>query len=94
MAVTVRIPSPLQKLTSGQAAVEVDIADAALIEDLIDGLENAHPGIKNKLVDNGEIRGYVNIFVNEEDIRFMEGTGTQVREGDIVTIMPSIAGGV
>ena len=94
MAVTVHIPAPLQNLTNSQPEVEVEIADVASIEDLIDGLENMHPGIKNKLVENGEIRGYVRVFVNDEDIRFINGKETQVKEGDSVTIVPSIAGGV
>lgn len=94
MAVTVHIPGPLQKLTNNQEAVEVEITDAASIEDVINGLENVHPGIKNKLVENGEIRGYINIFVNEEDIKFMKGMETHVEEGDSVNIVPSIAGGV
>lgn len=93
MAVTVHIPGPLQKLTNNQEAVEVEIADAASIEDVINGLENAHPGIKNRLVENGEIRGYINIFVNDEDIKFIKGMGTHVKEGDSVNIVPSIAGG-
>lgn len=94
MAVTIHIPGPLQKLTNGQEAVEVEIADVASIEDLINRLETAHPGIKNKLVENGEIRGYVSIFVNDEDIRFIKGKGTEVKEGDGVRIVPSIAGGM
>ena len=93
MAVTVHIPAPLRKLTNNQAKIEVEIADVISIENLIDGLENVHPGIKNKLVENGEIRGYVRVFVNDEDIRFFEGKGTQVKEGDSVTIVPAIAGG-
>ena len=91
MAVTVHIPSPLQKLTNNQAAVE--IAEAASIEDLIDSMENVYPGIKNKLVKDGEIRGYINIFVNDDDIRFTKGKGTNVKDGDSVLIVPSIAGG-
>lgn len=94
MAVTVQIPGPLQKLTNNQAEVEVEIAETASMEDLINGLENLHPGIKDKLVENGEIRGYVSIFVNDEDIRFINGKGTPVKEGDRVNIVPSIAGGM
>ena len=92
MAITVYIPGPLQKFTDNQAIVE--IADASTIEELIDGLENLHPGIKRKLVEEGEIRGYVNIFVNDEDIKFIKGQGTHLKDGDSVTIVPSIAGGV
>ena len=91
MAITVQIPSPLQKLTNGQAVVEV--SDVATIEELLDGLESSCPGIKEKLEKDGEIRGYINIFVNDDDIRFGKGKGTSVKDGDSVTIMPSIAGG-
>lgn len=92
MAVTVHIPTPLRKLTNNQA--EVEIADVASIEELIDGLENVHPGMKRKLVEDGKIRGYVNIFVNDEDIKFIKGKETSIKDGDSVTIVPSIAGGV
>ncbi|MCY3792082.1 MAG: MoaD family protein [Gemmatimonadetes bacterium] len=92
MAVTVHIPTPLRKLTNNQA--EVEIADVASIEELIDGLENVHPGMKRKLVEDGKIRGYVNIFVNDEDIKFIKGKETNLKDGDSVTIVPSIAGGV
>ncbi|MDE2811398.1 MAG: MoaD family protein [Gemmatimonadota bacterium] len=92
MAVTVHIPTPLRKLTNNQA--EVEIADVASIEELIDGLENVHPGMKKKLVEDGKIRGYVNIFVNDEDIKFIKGKETNLKDGDSVTIVPSIAGGV
>ena len=92
MAVTVHIPTPLRKLTNNQA--EVEIADVASIEELIDGLENVHPGMKKKLVEDGKIRGYVNIFVNDEDIKFIKGKETNLKDGDSVTIVPSIAGGI
>ena len=92
MTVTVHIPTPLRKLTNNQA--EVEIADVASIEELIDGLENVHLGMKKKLVEDGEIRGYVNIFVNDEDIKFIKGKGTTLKDGDSVTIVPSIAGGI
>jgi len=92
MAVTVHIPTPLRKLTNNQA--EVEISDVASIEELIDGLENFHPGMKKKLVEDGKIRGYVNIFVNDEDIKFIKGKETNLKDGDSVTIVPSIAGGI
>lgn len=92
MAVTVHIPQALQKLTNNQA--EVEIANVATIEELIDNLENLHSGMKGKLVEDGEIRGYINIFVNDEDIKFIKGQGTTLKDGDSVNIVPSIAGGV
>ena len=91
LAISVNVPTPLRKLTDNQAEVEID---AASVEELIDSLENAHAGIKEKLLDeSGDIRRYVNIFVNDEDIRFLEGKETELRDGDNVSIVPSIAGG-
>ncbi len=92
MTVTVHIPLPLQKLTNNQASVEV--ADLTSIEELIDSLENDYAGIKDKLIENGEIRGYINIFINDEDIRFMKDGETHLKDGDNVTIVPAIAGGI
>lgn len=91
MAVIVHIPGPLQKLTNNRTTVE--IADADSVEDLIDRIEDVHPGIKNKLVQNGEIRRYINVFVNDDDIRFSKGKETTVKDGDSVIIVPAIAGG-
>ena len=92
MTVTVHIPEPLQKWTKNQATVEV--AGASSIEDVIDSLEREHPGIKGKLVENGEIRKYLNIFLNDEDIKFMKDEDIRFRDGDSVFIVPSIAGGI
>lgn len=92
MTVTVHIPLPLQKLTNNQATVEV--TDVTSIEELIDVLENDHAGIKDKLIENGEIRGYINIFVNDEDIKFMKDEESHLKDGDNVHIVPSIAGGI
>jgi molybdopterin synthase sulfur carrier subunit len=87
----VRIPTPLRPLTKGQGEVEVD---AASIVDLIDNLNAAHPGIKGRLCDDsGELRRFVNIYVNEEDIRFLKGKDTSLKAGDEVSIVPAIAGG-
>ena len=91
MAITVHIPAPLRKLTDNQNEVEVD---AATVGDLVDNLESAYAGIKEKLVDeNGEIRRYVNIYVNDEDIRFLDGSETLLSNGDSLSIVPAIAGG-
>ena len=92
MTVTVHIPEPLQKWTKNQATVE--IADVISIDDVIDSLEREHPGIKDKLVENGEIRKYLNIFLNDEDIKFMKDEDIRLRNGDSVFIVPSIAGGI
>ena len=91
MSIIVNIPTPLRKLTDNQSEVQVE---AATVDDLINGLEDAHSGIKEKILDEtGEIRSYVNIFVNDEDIRFLDGKATQLNEGDNVSIVPAIAGG-
>jgi molybdopterin synthase sulfur carrier subunit len=89
--IKVRIPTPLRPLTKGQGEVEVA---AASIVDLIDTLNAAHPGIKARLCDEtGELRRFVNIYVNEEDIRFLKGKDTSLKAGDEVSIVPAIAGG-
>ena len=91
MAVTVHVPTPLRKLTDNQAELQVE---AGSVAELVDNLESAHAGIREKLLDeSGEIRRYVNIFVNDEDIRFLDGKDTQLKEGDSVSIVPAIAGG-
>jgi len=89
--IKVRIPTPLRPLTKGQGEVEVA---AANIVDMIDTLNTAHPGIKARLCDDtGELRRFVNIYVNEEDIRFLKGKDTSLKAGDEVSIVPAIAGG-
>jgi molybdopterin synthase sulfur carrier subunit len=89
--IKVRIPTPLRPLTKGQGEVEVA---ATSIVDLIDTLNAAHPGIKARLCDeSGELRRFVNIYVNEEDIRFLKGKDTSLKTGDEVSIVPAIAGG-
>ncbi len=92
MAVTVRIPTALRRVTQGQGEVQVE---ASTIAELIDKLEEEFPGIKERLVDeSGEIRKFVNFFVNDEDIRFLKGKDTELKEGDVVSIIPAIAGGM
>lgn len=92
MSMTVRIPTPLRKFTGDQADVE---ADGATVRELIDNLEERHPGIRANLIDGetGGIRRFVNIYVNDEDIRFLDGAETPLKDGDSVTIVPAIAGG-
>ncbi|RMF94947.1 MAG: MoaD/ThiS family protein [Candidatus Schekmanbacteria bacterium] len=91
MAVKVRIPTPLRKLTNQESVVEVEGTN---VLEVIDGLESKYQGIKARLCDEeGNVRRFVNIFVNEEDIRFMKGTETEVKDGDEVSIVPAIAGG-
>lgn len=91
MAVTVRIPTPLRKFTNDQADVALT---GGTIGEVIDNLEAQCPGIKERIVDeSGAIRRFVNVYVNEEDIRFLDGPDTPLKDGDQVTIVPAIAGG-
>ena len=89
--ITVRIPTPLRPLTKGQGEVE---SAAANIVDMIGSLDATYPGLKNRLCDEkGDLRRFVNIYVNEEDIRFLNGKETSLKDGDEVSIVPAIAGG-
>lgn len=89
--IKVRIPTPLRPLTKGQGEVETK---ASSVVEMIETLNCAHPGIKDRLCDEtGELRRFVNIYVNEEDIRFLNGKETSLKDGDEVSIVPAIAGG-
>lgn len=89
--IKVRIPTPLRPLTRGQG--EVAVKSGSIVE-LIATLESVHPGLKARLCDEqGELRRFVNIYVNEEDIRFLKGKDTELKDGDEVSIVPAIAGG-
>jgi len=89
--IKVRIPTPLRPLTKNQGEVDVT---AGSIADLVNTLEASYPGIKARLCDDsGELRRFVNIYVNEEDIRFLKGKDTALKTGDEVSIVPAIAGG-
>ncbi len=90
MAVKVRIPTPLQRLTQGQEEVE---GVTGKIIDLVNDLEKKFPGIGERISENGKIRRFVNIYVYDEDIRFLNAEDTVVKEGDEVSIVPAIAGG-
>ena len=91
MAKKIRIPTPLRKLTNNEEIVEVD---AATIGDAITELQRRFPGIQERLVDeSGAVRRFVNVYVNEEDIRFLENQQTKLKDGDEISIIPAIAGG-
>lgn len=91
MAITIRIPTPLRNLTSNKGEVE---SVGANVEELIDNLEKDYPGLKTRLYDKqGQLRRFVNVYVNDEDIRFLKGPETELKDGDIVSIVPAIAGG-
>jgi len=92
MAVKVRIPAPLRKLTKEQPVVD---CEGKTVEDILANLEKNYPGMKERICDeNGQIRRFINVFVNQEDIRFKEGAKTVVPDGAEISIIPAIAGGV
>jgi len=91
MAIKVRIPTPLRKLTNNEELVEVD---ASSVGEAINELQSRYPGIQERLVDeSGEIRRFVNVYVNEEDIRFLQNKETALEDNDEISIIPAIAGG-
>ena len=91
MGVMVRIPTPLRRMTHGADKVELDVDD---LSQMIDRLESDYPGFKERLLDEeGELRYFVNIYVNGEDIRFDQGLKTSIKSGDEVSIVPAVAGG-
>lgn len=92
MAVKVRIPSPLQKLTKNQSEVS---ANGKNIKELFSDLEKQYPGLRDRIYDeSGSLRRFINVYINEEDIRFLKGEESEVKDGDDVSIIPAIAGGV
>lgn len=91
MASKVRIPTPLRKLTNNEELVEIE---AATVGEAINELQTRFPGIKERLLDeNGAVRRFVNVYVNEEDIRFLQNQNTPIKNGDEISIIPAIAGG-
>ncbi|XVV05016.1 MoaD/ThiS family protein [Actinosynnema sp. CA-248983] len=90
MAVTVSIPTILRTHTGGQKSVE---ASGATLAQVIDDLENNHGGLKARLVKEGSLHRFVNVYVNDEDVRFAGGLDAAVKDGDTVTILPAVAGG-
>ncbi len=91
MAIKVLIPTPLQKFTQDQAEIE---CDGNTIDAMIDSLETTCPGIKSRICDEeGKLRRFLNIYVNSEDIRFLDGQNTGLKDGDEVSIVPAVAGG-
>ncbi|MQG18408.1 MAG: MoaD/ThiS family protein [SAR202 cluster bacterium] len=92
MSVLIRIPTPLRRLSNGQEKVEVS---SGSLESVIDSLEQSFPGIKGRLCDDqGALRTFVNIYIDGEDVRFLEGINTQVKDGSEISIVPAVAGGM
>ena len=91
MAVTVRIPTTLRPLSGGASTVEVD---AGTLSDVIKALDAAHPGFGDRLLDDdGSLRRFVNVFVDDDDVRYLDGLATNVPDGQTVSIIPAVAGG-
>lgn len=92
MSVKVRIPTPLRKLTN---ELDVVAGEAGTLLSCIDGLETTYPGLKERICDEtGEIRRFVNVYINGEDVRFLQGLETPLKAGDEVSIVPAVAGGI
>jgi molybdopterin synthase sulfur carrier subunit len=91
MAIEVRIPTILRTYTGGEKAVE---GSGATLADLLADLETRHTGIQARIVDGEKLRRFVNVYLNDEDVRFLDGISTQLTDGDSVTILPAVAGGM
>jgi molybdopterin synthase sulfur carrier subunit len=91
MSETVRIPTTLRTLTAGAGEVSVE---ATTVAEAFEALEAAHPGFRERLLDDdGNLRRFVNVFVSDEDVRFMDGLATPIPEGETISIVPAVAGG-
>ena len=90
MAIEVRIPTILRSYTGGEKAVE---GTAGTLGELLADLDSRHPGLRDRLVEDGGLRRFVNVYLNDEDVRFLGGLETPVAEGDTVTVLPAVAGG-
>lgn len=90
MPISVKIPTPLRNLTDGNDEVQVE---GATVSEVFDQLERAHPGIKERLLDDKGVRRFINVYANDEDIRFLDNLSTSLRDGDSISIVPAIAGG-
>jgi molybdopterin synthase sulfur carrier subunit len=90
MAIEVRVPTILRTYTDGEKAVT---GDGSSLAELIDDLESRHPGIKDRLIEGSDLRRFVNVYVNDEDVRFTGGLDTSVADGDQVVVLPAVAGG-
>jgi molybdopterin converting factor small subunit len=90
MSVEVRIPTILRTYTGGEKIVS---AEGASLQELVANLDSNYPGIAHRLVDEAGLRRFVNVYLNDEDVRFLDGLGTEVADGDSITILPAVAGG-
>ena len=90
MAIEVRIPTILRSYTGGAKAVE---GAGSTLDELLNNLDAAHGGLRERLVDGEKLRRFVNVYLNDEDVRFLGGLETPVKDGDTVTVLPAVAGG-
>jgi len=90
MAIEVRVPTILRSYTGGAKAVS---GDGATLREVIDDVEGAHSGVKARIVEGAQLRRFINVYVNDEDVRFTGGLDTPVTDGDVVVILPAVAGG-
>jgi molybdopterin converting factor small subunit len=90
MAVEVKIPTILREYTGGERAVA---GTGATLDEVFADLETRHPGLRERIVEDGQLRRFVNVYLNDEDVRFLGGLATSVGDGDDVTILPAVAGG-
>ena len=90
MAIKVKIPTPLQKITNGKEEVD---GEPGTVINLVQSLDKKFPGIAERISEGGKIRRFVNIYLNDEDIRFLKNEETEIKDGDEVSIVPAIAGG-
>ena len=90
MAIRIHIPTPMRQQTDGQAVVEVE---GATVQAVLANLGQKYPGITQRVLDNGQVRRFVNVYLNDEDIRYLDNLGTAVKDGDELSIIPAVAGG-
>ncbi|MFI0938907.1 MoaD/ThiS family protein [Streptomyces sp. NPDC021020] len=91
MAIEVRIPTILRTYTDGEKSVE---GAGSTLDELLTDLDTRHAGLRARVVEEGELRRFVNVYLNDEDVRFLKGIATDVKDGDSVTILPAVAGGM
>jgi len=93
MSISIRIPTILRTYTGGSVTVEIDISGATL-QDAIDALEASAPGIRARLIDDeGKLRRFINLYINDDDVRFLDGLATVLNDGAQISIVPAVAGG-
>jgi sulfur-carrier protein len=90
MSIKVHIPTPMRQHTDGQAVVE---SQGGTVQELLDGLSKRFPGLAGRIFENGQVRRFVNIYLNDEDVRYLDNLKTPVKDGDEMSIIPAVAGG-